>query len=883
MMFRLSLALLRLIARIVPRRERDAWRQEWESELEHLRARGPTPRAQVRNRELDMFRRVLGSFHDAAWLRRQFTRDADVIHDVRYGARLLRRTPGFTLIAVSVLALGIGATTGVFSVVDALLARQLPYREPERIVLLFEAATSQRGELEAVAPANFIDWKDQARSVDVLAAAEPYGFTYADGPEPQSLPGMRVSEGFFEAFGMRPLYGRTFTTDEHTRGRERVVVLSYGTWTQRFGAARGVVGRTIRLNGQPHTVVGVMPPTFAPRLLVTFSERGVFTPKVWTDVERRLRGARFYSAVARLKPGVTIQQARSEFETIASRLAKQYPRTNADQTIRLALLRDHLAGDLRSSLSVLAAAVFLLLVIAMANTANLLMARAGARTREIALRSAIGADRGRLVRQLLAETLLLATAGCLLGLVVAHATIRLIVWLAPADIPALASVGIDGRVIVFSSALTFLVAILVGLIPARRGSAVRVADALSPVSSHGVTTGRDGRARFVVAELAIALTLLMASGLLLRSFSSLLDTSPGFRPEGVAALQIFARLPPGSPVGQRAAYVQQIVDSLQTTSGAEETGAASVIPFLNTTGSGSVSIVIEGRPPSAAGEEPGAFVNIATPGYFPAMRIALLEGRLFDEHDDASRPSVALVSKAFARRHWRDLSAVGQFIQFTQRGTKVRAEIVGVVADVRYDALDRPANEEVFLPHRQAPASEMTFVVRTSGDPAPLLDGLKARLRAAAPNQPVYRTATLPDLVGDSLRDRRFMLALVLLFALLALALAATGVYGVITVISAQRTREYGLRLALGADRSEILRMVLGEGIRIAGMGITAGLVGALTIGQLLRSFLFGIGPMDLWTIAGVCATLGAVAGIACVLPAVRATRVSPLIAMRAE
>ena len=337
MMSRLSLALLRLFARIVPSRQREDWLQEWESEFGSRRAHLAAREALTRRQEVDMFRRVLGSLRDAAWLRRQFTLDADIVHDVRHGARLLRRTPGFTLLTVTVLGLGIGATAGVFSVVDALLIRQLPYRDPERIVLLHEAATARRTDLQEVAPANFMDWQAAARSVDVMAAAEPFGFTYTGGSEPQSLPGMRVTTGFFEAWGMEALYGRTFTPEEYTPGRNQVVILSYGTWAQRFGADRSIVGGTIRLNGQPHTVVGVMPPAFAPRLLVTFNERGVWTPKIWAEPDRRLRGARFYNAVARLKPGITMQQAQSEFDALGARLAEQYPRTNTrtDDTARV--------------------------------------------------------------------------------------------------------------------------------------------------------------------------------------------------------------------------------------------------------------------------------------------------------------------------------------------------------------------------------------------------------------------------------------------------------------------------------------------------------------------------------------------------------------------
>jgi putative ABC transport system permease protein len=883
MMFRLSLALLRLFSRIVPSRQREAWLQEWESEFDSRRAQLAARHALTHRREVEMFRRVLGSFHDAAWLRRQFTLDADVMHDVRYGARLLRRTPGFTALAVTVLALGIGATTGIYSVVDGLLIRQLPYRDPERIVLLFEAPTNNRTALEAVAPANFIDWQEQARTIEVMAAAEPFGYTYADGFELVSVPGMRVSKGFFDAFGMAPMLGRTFSSDEYTPGRDRVVVLSYGTWAQRFGADRGIVGSTIRLNGQPHTVIGVMPRAFAPRLLTTFSERGLWTPKIWNEVDRQIRGARYYNAVARLKPGVTVEQAQSEVDAIAGRLAEQYPRTNERQTIQLISLRDHLAGDVRSSLVVLSAATSLLLLIAMANTAHLLLARSATRAREISVRSAIGADRGRLMRQLLAETLLLAILGCLVGLLVAQGTTRLIVNLAPADIPALATLGVNGRVLLFSTALTLLVTMLVGMAPAWRGTNIHIADVLSGAAGGTrVAHGGRGRARLVVAELAVALTLLMAAGLLLRSFSSLIETSPGFRPEGVAAVQIFARLPQ-STAGQRAAYIQQIIDAMRTQPEVREIGAASVIPFLNTTGNGPLPIVIEGRPAAAPGEEPSAAVNVATPGYFPAMRIARLEGRIFDEHDDGSRAPVAVVSQTFAKQHWRETSPVGEHIQFEVRGGKMRAEIIGVVADIRYESLDRPAIQEVFVPHAQMPVNDMTFVARTSGDPILLLDGLKSRLRGVAPLQAVYRTATMPDLVAQSLNERRFMLALVLGFAALAVALAASGVYGVMTLVSAQRTKEYGLRVALGAGRGEILGMVLREGAVITVVGIAIGLVGALAAGQLLRSFLFGVKPTDPWTLVWVCAALGLVTGMACLLPALRATRVSPLVALRTD
>jgi len=786
-----------------------------------------------------------------------------------------------------VLALGMGATTGIYSVMDALLMRQLPYRDANRIVLLFEAPAANPAGIEGVAPANFIDWKAQATLVEFLAAIEPFGFTYTGGVEPQSIPGMRVSSDFFESLGMDALYGRTFTPEEYTAGRNRVAVLSHGTWTERFGADRGIVGRSIVLNGQPHTIVGVMPPSFAPRLLVTFTERGVWTPKVWAEFEQRLRGARHYNAVGKLKPGVTIQQAQAELDGIAQRLAQQYPRTNSDYVIQLVPLRDHLAGDLRPSLGLLLGAVGLLLLITTANTANLLMARGSARVREILVRNAVGAGASRLVRQLLAETLTLAVFGCLFGFLVAYGTARVIISLAPADIPGLASVGVNGRVLLFSAALTCVVAILVGVVPAWRVSGLRFSASLTSQASDNtrVTARQRGRAVFVIAQVALALTLLAGSGLLLRSFSRLLQTDPGFSPEGVAAVQVFVFVGPtsGTPPAQRAALFREAIDGMRRVPGVQDVGAASVVPFLNTTGTGTSAVTIEGRPAPAVGDEPSAMFIVATPGYFSSMRIPLLDGRMLTDHDDGDSAPVVLVSRAFAERHWPGASPVGQRLQFTASGIATVVEIVGVVDDVRLDALDLPAAAVVFFPHAQAPSGAMTFVARTATDPALALSALQSEFRAVFPDRPVFRTAALPNLVSGTLSGRRFMLTLILAFGVLAVALAATGVYGVISLMSAQRSKEFGLRLALGANRSEILRIVMRQGAAIMAIGVALGLGGALIMGQVLRRFLFGVGPNDPWTLAAVCATLSTIGAVACLVPALRATRVSPVVTLRNE
>jgi putative ABC transport system permease protein len=803
-------------------------------------------------------------------------------HDVRYGARLLRKNPAFTVLSTLVLAIGIGATTAIYSVVDALLVRQLPYRDAERIALLFETDAENPALLEEAAPANAIDWQQQARSFEALAAVEPFGFTYTGGDEPQSFPGMRVTRGFFEVFGVNPILGRTFTPEEFTSGRSQVVVLSYGTWAQGFGADPSIVGRSIRLNGQPQTVIGVMPATFAPRLLVTFNERGIWAPKVWADFEYQVRAAHFYNVVAKLRPGMSWDQAQLELDQIAARLAMQYPRTNSGRAIRLVSLRDHLAGDLRPPLALLAGAALLLLVIAIANAANLLMARAAARGRELAVRSALGASRGRLLRQLLTETLLLTGLGCVLGLVLAQGAARLIASLAPSDIPALGSIGINPRVLVFSCVLTSIVAVLVGLAPAWKSAGIHVSRWLAGAATGDTGGGRSrGRARFVIAELAIALTLLAAGGLLLRSFVGLLATSPGFTPDGVAALQVFVR--GNRTPAQRAVFFQDVLAGMKSLPQVREAGMVSVVPFLDTSGGSPTIVGIEGRATPPAGEEPSAVVTVASPGYFSTMRIPLIAGRLFDEYHNADRAPVALVSRTFAQTHWSDRSPIGQRISTRLQGQPINAEIIGVVGDVRHDGLDRPASQEIFVPHAQLPFGDMTFIVRTIGDPSRSLIELKSRIHAVAPNQAVYRMATLPDLVSRSLNERRFVLTLALSFAVLAVGLAATGVYGVMSVVSSQRTREFGLRLALGAAPHEILGMVMRDGALITLSGTAVGLVGAVLAGRLLRGFLFGVSPNDPWTFAAVCGVLGAVAALASLVPALRATRVNPLLALRAE
>jgi putative ABC transport system permease protein len=683
-------------------------------------------------------------------------------------------------------------------------------------------------------------------------------------------------------YGVQPILGRTFLENEHLTGRNRVMVVSHGFWQQKLGGDPNVVGRTVQLDDTGYLVIGVLPARFEPRLLQQAGGHGMYVPKVIQEFEPRIRGGGYWNAVARLKPGVTLAEAQGELESFSRRLAEQYPRTNTDLIAVAQPLREHLAGNLRPALRLLLVAVGLLLLIAAANVANLLLARAAERTRELAVRSAVGAGRGRLVRQLLAESLLLAALGSIAGLIVAWWTVRLIVTLSPANIPSLATVAIDGRVVAFAVALTVAVAVVVGIVPAWQSSGGRLLDVL-----RGMAPGAGGasrhhvRATIVIAEVALALLLMTGAGLLLRSFSALIQTDPGFNPDRVVAMQVFAWDRNTTPE-KRSSFFTQVLDRIAAVPGVDTVGAVSAMPFIEANINMETALVVEGRP-VAPGDEASAFLTVATPGYFPTMQIALRQGRLINDHDTIKTTRVALVSESLAKRAWPGGDPVHQKIRYRYQGQMQSAEVVGVVADVRHDALDRPARPELFVPHLQLPFGSMTFVVRTRGEPDTISASMKEAIRAVDPLQAIYRAATAEELVNRSLVERRFMLALLGGFAVVAALLAVIGIYGVISVATTQRTREFGLRMALGADRSEILGMVVREGATMASIGLAIGVAAAVTLGRVMERFLYGITPGDPVTLAAVVGLLALAAIAACLLPARRATRVDPLVALRAE
>jgi putative ABC transport system permease protein len=827
---------------------------------------------------MDLFRRALGALPDAAWLRRQFTADADLVHDIRHGVRMLSKAPSFTLSAVFILALGIGGTVAIVAVLDTLLYRPLPYQEADRIVTIWQRNTNRPADRDDVAPANFLDWRDRSRSFSAIAGMIPHSRDSTGGTEPQVLFGAQVTEGFFEAIGMPPFMGRGFLPEEHVAGGRQVVVITYGFWQSHFGGDPNVVHKTLSMDDRPWTIVGVLPKTFAPQLLPRPGELSVWTPKVIQEHEKRIRASAWWNVVARLAPGVTLQQAQSEMDSISTALARENPRTNAMSSAVLVPMREHLTGGVSVPLFLMLAAVILVLGIGCANVASLLLARGIERSREFAIRSALGAGRLRLVRQLVAESLLLSLVAAAVGVGLAYWTLGAIISLAPAGLLRLQDSTIDARILAFAAGLTSIAALSFGLIPALQFS--MAGGLLKERQSHGV--GTPLRRGLVVAEVAIALVLLVGAGLLVRSFERLLSVDPGFDPTDVVMAQVFAWDRHGTPDRLRN-FFGSTVERMQTLPGVASAGAVSAMPFALSNIDIRSELEVVGRPPAKTGEGRTTYVTIATPGYFTAMSIPLKEGRSIEDRDSATAPTVAVISDALRRLEWPTESPVGRRIRVSFQGKPVEAEVVGVVSQIRHDGLDTAARAEVFLPHAQLPFGSMTYVVRGAGEPSALIDRVKREIWAIDSMQSVYDTASVAGLVKASVVRQRFSMTILSAFALVALILCASGIYGIISFTTTQRTREIGVRMALGADGPTIRRMVLREGSSVIALGLVVGLGGAAIGSRYLRALLFEVQPGDPFTIGVVGLVLACVGLAACYVPARRATRVDPLVALRIE
>jgi putative ABC transport system permease protein len=872
---RICLLLVRLCSVVVPRGARREWRAEWESEFRHhhatLRARG-TPDWST---SMDLIRRAAGALPDAAWIRRQFTVDAEVVHDVRHGLRMLWTSPRFSIPAISILAIGIGSTLALATLLDTLLFRPLPYADSDRVVTLWQRTAE--GARDDVAPANFLDWRERSQSFESLAAVIPYSYDFTGEGEPEVFFGAQVTENFFETLGTRPLVGRSFLPEEHRPGARPVVVITQELWQRRFASDPAIVQRAIKLDDRLYTVVGVLGADFRPQLLPRPGEMAVWTPKVILEHEKRTRASAWWNVVARLKPGVSVAQAQLELDSIATALAREYPRTNERLGVSVITLREHLMGDVRLPLFIMLGAAVLVLLIGCANVANLLLARGVERAREFAIRNALGAGRARLIRQLIVESLLMSSVAAAIGLGLAYWAIGAIVTLAPAGVLRLHDATIDGRMLAFAVALAVCTAMGFGLIPAFQFSRT---DRHVLRVRHSAPTRRFRRL-LVSAEVALAVVLLTGAGLLIRSFERLLAVDPGFSPRNTVALQVFAHDRNGAPDRARA-FFQATLDRIRALPGVEEAGAVSAMPFANANINIKSDLDIVGRPRKPQ-ERRSVYLTIATPGYFRALTIPVREGRSLDDRDAELSPRVAVISEALRRREWPNESPLGRHVRFVWQGQQMEAEIVGVVSQIRHERLDSAARAEVFVPLRQLPFASMTYVVKGKGDPAALIDAARRAVWSVDPLQTFYETGELEEMIAASLSRQRFSVTLLTALAAVALTLCAVGIYGVIAFATAQRTREIGVRIALGADQGAIKGMILREGGVMVGAGLAFGLMGSLAGTRYLQQLLFEVRAIDPLTLALVSCLLGAVALFACYVPARRATRIDPVMALRSE
>jgi putative ABC transport system permease protein len=861
--------LVRAAALLVPAPWRDDWRREWDGELAawaHAGHAGAT-------------RHALGAFADGFWIRQRHLADARWIDDLRHGWRQLREHAGFAAVAIGILALGMAGSIAAFSVVSQILLRPLPYPEPERVVTVWERQASTPGRLD-VSPGNFLDWRQRATSFQFLAGAEPYSRDYSDGERPEVWRVHNVTDGFFESFGQPPLIGRTFTAEEHVKGRHRVVVISARLWRSHFAADPATAGRRITLDGEPWEIAGVMPDDFLPHFQETQpGSIQAWAPKYIEEFEPRIRASGYWNVVGRLKAGVPLAQAAAEMDRLAAQIETEQPRTNRGSRVEVVTMREHLVGEVRLAVRLFAAAVLVVLVIACVNVTNLLLARGASRVTELAVRSALGASRWRLIGQLFAESVLLAGLAGAGALGLAAGAIRLLATFGPRDVPWVDSLHLDWPAAAFAALLAVVVAALAGVVPALRLSGVGTGAART---STGDRQHRRIRTALVASEVALALVLVSGAALLLKSFVNLVHTDAGFARGGVAVLQVFAWDRNPGPDRLRGFFAATL-DRLAALPGVEAAGAVLAMPFIESNIDVRGIFQIVGDPAPAPGEDPRASFNVATPGYFRALGIPVLRGRGLDERDGRDSAQVAVVSEALAERHWRGRDPVGQRIRFRQQGNVVELEIVGVVASLRHERLDAAPRLEIVRPFAQAPSGSMTLVARTSNDPRTLLESAKHQVWAVDPLQSFHRTATLDELVNGTISARRFALVVLASFAGLALVLAAAGLYGVLTAIALQYRREIGVRMAIGATWLDILRLMLGRGLAVVAAGLVVGLAGSVGVGRLLASFLVSVSPADPWAIGGAALVLTLVAVPACLIPARRAANTSPSEVLRAE
>ncbi len=810
-----------------------------------------------------------------------------LLQDLRYALRQLRKNPEFTIVAVLTLALGIGANTAMFSMIDGVLLRSLPFKAPGGLYTLWERNIKMGYEQNPPAAANFRDWQDRNRVFEQLAAFNPSkSFDLSGNGKPERVDGAAVSPGLFELLGVAPIIGRTFSSNEDQIGQEHVILLSYGLWQHRFNADRFVVGKHITADGRDFAVIGVMPPGFqfpgdtgTVLNIFTAPPAQVWVPLALTPQEWNARSSHYLEVIGRLRSGTTPDKAQAQMNSIEQELDREYPLEYIGSDIKLVPLHAQVVGSFRSALLVLFGAVAFVLLIACANVANLLLARATSRRREVAIRCALGATGARFIRQLVTESVTLATAGGILGVVLAFWALRLVTTLLPSNFPRTTEIHLNSSALLFTAVVSIATGVIFGLAPAFQSSKVRITESLKQRErgAEGFCRSRL-RSALVISEIALALILLIGTGLLLRSFSHLQAVNPGFQPDHVLTLEI--SLPDARyPDPQKAAFFAPLLERVRLLPGVESVGAIGHLPLGGDIES--YAMQVEGRAP-LLNEYANPDCHVVMPGYFQALKVPLIEGRFPDEHDNLESQHVLIINDVVARNVFPKENPIGKRIRMGFNGFS--GEIIGVVRHTSHLTLDSAPVEEVYTPYLQAPFwNKLSLTVRTASTPLALAQPIQELVRSMDKDEPVAKIRTMDDVAQSSVAVPRFRTVLLGLFGLTALLLGAIGLYGVISYSVTQRTSEVGVRMALGATRSQVIALVLREGLRLTLAGLAIGIIGALALMHLLSSMLYEVRPTDPLTFAGVSIFLGAISLLANCVPARRAAKVDPMVALRYE
>ena len=805
-----------------------------------------------------------------------------LLKDIRYSLRSLLKHPGFTAVVVATLAVGIAANTTIFSTVDALLLHPFSFPNQERLLVLWEqnpAVGTVRG---SVAPGNFTDWREQNKTCEQLVAIDQLSFDLSDGAHPERFPGYGVTQGFFDALGVKAAQGRTFLPEESEPGREQVVVLKNSFWQERFDGDPKIVGKTITLNRKPFTVVGVMPSDFN----YPYNAGVMWTPLLFDRDEQHDRQSHYLRIIGLLKPGVTKGQAQAELHAIAKRAQAQFPETNSGRDVGVVTLTDDAVRGARTGVPILMGAVVFVLLIACANVANLLLVRAVARQRETAVRLALGASRARIIRQALTESAILGILGGTIGLFISVWAIEALARGIPEDysrfIPGWNRLGINLNVLFFTFAVSMLAGMVAGLAPVWHSTRTNLNEALK-AGGRG-DSGRAGHSRIrstlVVAEVALSLILLVGAGLMVRSFIAMQRADLGIKPENVLAMQISLPRDSYEDKNKRRDFYQQLLGRVGAMPGIMNSGVVSIVPFSSSDNSNTFQVV--GQAPFTKGAEPYVEIRVATPGYFDAIGTSLRGGRLFTAQDDAKAGRVILVNETFATKYLPGQRPIGQRLELGGDEKEIH-EIIGVVADVKNDDLDEQPDPTAYLPYSQNSYLTMNLIIRGTQDPTRMVSGVRSEVHALDPALPVSNVKTISQMIYERVSPKRLMTYILAVFALCALLLASVGIYGVMSYAVSQRTQEIGIRMALGARTADVLKLVVSNGMKLTLIGVVIGLAGAFALTRFLENLLFHITPTDRVTFIAVATALIVVALLASYVPARRATKVDPLVALRDE